>query len=503
MKNRSYHLWFALGFLAVSVLNYQYTAYAGETPVMIGSRLELFVDNYLIENMTGGAALTLHHPVPKEIAVIHDQPWEGSGCNYHTIFQDGDLFRMYYNCYHLNVSEGKLEDAHDLFGAYALSIDGIHWKKPRLGLFEYEGSKNNNIVWSGAGAHDFTPFKDTNPKCTPDARYKAVAWGIKPNGLLAFKSPDAIHWSRISEEPVITDGAFDTQNLAFWDEVRGEYRVYIRDFQDGRRCIRTAVSDDFINWTKPAWLQYPGAPDEQLYTNQVQPYYRAPHIFIGFPARYIEREWTAQMKNLPSYEHRKQRATAQERYGSAITDALFMSSRDGVTFKRWGEAFLRPGLRYKDNWAYGDNYIAWQVIETQSEISGAPNELSLFATESYWTGNNDNLRRYTLRIDGFVSVQAPLKGGGFLTKPLIFNGRELVINFSTSAAGGIRVQIQDESGNPLEGYSSDACLEIFGDELERVVEWKNGNDVSGLSGKPIRLKFTMKDADMYSFKFKE
>jgi hypothetical protein len=305
----------------------------------------------------------------------------------------------------------------------------------------------------------------------------------------------------MGDKPIITKGAFDTQNLAFWDSVRGEYRAYIRDFREGRRGIRTATSKDFVSWTEPEWLVYPGSPKKQLYTNQIKPYYRAPHIFIGFPTRYIERGWSDSMRALPKLEHREQRAKAHIRYGTALTDALLMTSRDGKTFKRWGDAFLRPGSS-EDNWKYGDNYIAWHVVETKSAIEGAPNELSIYATESYWTGTSSRLRRFTLRIDGFVSVNGPASGGEMVTRPLTFKGGELEMNFATSAAGGIRVEIQDAGGKAIEGFALADCSEVFGDALERMVTWKGGSDVSKLAGKPVRLRFVMKDADLYSIRFR-
>jgi len=198
-------------------------------------------------------------------------------------------------------------------------------------------------------------------------------------------------------KPIITKGAFDSENLAFWDSVRKEYREYHRGFRDGRRDIMTSTSADFIHWTEPVWLEYPGAPKEHLYTNQIAPYYRAPHLFIGFPTRYVERGWSDSMRALPELQHREQRAAVSLRYGTALTEGLLMTSRDGQTFKRWGEAFLRPGIQRPGQWKYGDNYIAWHVIETKSAIDGAPNELSLYATEGYWTGTSSQLRRYTLR----------------------------------------------------------------------------------------------------------
>ncbi|HOZ46141.1 MAG TPA: hypothetical protein PLO37_07145 [Candidatus Hydrogenedentes bacterium] len=469
----------------------------------IGSRLELFVDDYLIEAMSGGAELRLHEPIAREIVLVHDAPWEGAGCGYNAVFRDGDIFRMYYKAWNLHPTPGKLEIPHDTFGAYAESEDGVHWTKPSLGLFEFEGSKDNNIVWMDKGSHDFTPFKDANPACLAGEEYKAIAYGDDPKGAYAFKSSDGIHWSFLQEAPILTDGAFDTQNLAFWDELRGEYRAYIRDFEDGVRIIKTATSKDFRTWGALVKLEYPGAPTEALYTNQVKPYYRAPHIYMGFPTRYNERGWSPSMEALPNVEHRKMRSSCSDRYGMAITDGLFMTSRDGVTFKRWGEAFLRPGLRTRDNWTYGDNYIAWHVVETPSAIEDAPPELSLYATESYWTDDESRLRRFTIRMDGFVSVHAPLSGGEFTTKPLLFTGKDLVLNFSTSAAGSIRIEIQQADGTPIDGFRLEDAPEIFGDSLDRVVPWKDDRDLSALAGAPVRLRFVMSDADLYAMRFRE
>ena len=108
-----------------------------------------------------------------------------------------------------------------------------------------------------------------------------------------------------------------------------------------------------------------------------------------------------------------------------------------------------------------------------------------------------------LRTDGFVSIQAPYSGGELVTKPVIFQGSKLVINYATSAAGSVRVELQDAEGNPLPGFALDDCPEIYGDQIERVVAWKSGTDVNALVGKPIRVRFVLKDADLYSLRFTE
>ncbi len=297
----------------------------------IGSRRELFVDGWLVERLSERADLRLHHPTPQNVALVTDDPWEGNATNYVTVFQDGDNYRMYYRGSHASYLGGKDRPTTPDLYCYAESPDGIHWTKPVLGLFENHGSKQNNIVWDGVGAHAFVPFRDANPTVESDAKYKALGVGGKKHGLYAFKSADGIHWSLMHPEPIITKGAFDSQNLAFWDAERGEYREYHRDFREGRD-IRTATSPDFLHWSEPDFLSYtalanPGRPDEQpsdvkdpvgakyppgrvseLYTNQIAPYYRSPHLLLGFPTRYIDRGWTESAKALPRYDYRQIRA---------------------------------------------------------------------------------------------------------------------------------------------------------------------------------------------------
>ena len=441
----------------------------------IGRRLELFVDDFLIEQMKG-VNLALHRPFAREVAMVHDKPWEGNTCGYYTVFKDGDLYRMYYRGW--NHDQKTQRQLHKAMVCYAESSDGTNWTRPNLGIVEFNGSKDNNIILKGPGSHNFTPFKDTNPNCHPEKRYKAVARGEDEGHkqLFAFQSPDGIHWQLMQNKPIITEGAFDSQNLTFWDPIREEYRCYFRDFHAGVRDIKTSTSKDFVHWTKPVWLQYPGAPREHLYTNQIQPYYRAPHIFIGMPTRYIPER-------------------------GSLTEGLLMTSRDGRTFHRWREAIVRPG-RNRDKWHNRSNYIWLGMVETQSALPGAGKELSLYSNERYYNGPGGKTRRYTYRIDGFVSVQAPLSGGEFVTRPLIFGGKELVMNFSTSAAGSIRAEIQNIEGRPIKGFEINDSDDIYGDEIERLVKWKGGGNLSKLAGKPVRLRFVLRDADLYSIQFR-
>ena len=486
------------------------TMHAAE-PIAIGSRRELFVDDHLIASLRE-ARRELQHPVPREIALTHDAPWEGAGSGYHTVIKDGDLFRLYYRGSPLGVVDGRLIAGPEVY-CYAESRDGIHFQRPELGLHEHGGSTKNNIILTGIGTHNFAPFLDQRLACPPESRFKALGGLPSEGGLFAFHSADGIRWSRMREEPVVTEGAFDSQNLAFWDPTAGVYRAYFRTFTSGIttgkvwkpagfRAIRTATSKDFLHWENQADLVYPqDALAEHLYTNQVAPYFRAPHLLIGFPTRYIERGWSDAMRALPQLAEREQRAAGHLRYGTALTEGLLMASRDGVHFQRWSEAFLRPGPERPETWNYGHQFIAWHAVPTPSSLPGAEPEMSIYAGEGSWTGDSNALRRYTLRLDGFVSVTAPMSGGELLTKPLTFQGDQLQLNLATSAAGEIRVELQDEAGQPIPGFTLDDCPPLFGDALARTVTWKQGADVSSLAGKTVRLRFLLRDADLFALQF--
>ena len=485
-------------------------------PVDIGSRRELFVDHALAERLEGKAALKLHHPQPREIALSFDKPWEGNASGYPTVFRDGDLYRMYYRGHRYILDPPPLRQAQPEVICYAESRDGVHWERPNLGLFDWpatqnnSGNKDNNIIWrGGAETHNFAPFLDTNPNCPPDQKYKAVGGTTASNGLLTFKSADGIHWSPLSTGPVVTQGAFDSHNTVFWDPDRQRYSMYMRYFSEdnfkGLRSIGFSHSTDFQTWTAPVGLTYPDSPPQQMYTNQILPYYRAPHVLFGFPTRYVARSFAPHVKQLEPTQARAQFEasvrTSGAYTGAEVTDGVFMSSRDGLAFHRWDEAFLRPGPQAEGRWIYGDNYQSYGLFETQSDVPGLPNEISIHFNEGAWRDEMHRLRRYTIRLDGFVSLSAPLAGGELITKPIKFTGSRLSLNYSTSAAGNVYVEIQDAAGQPIPGFMLADADELFGDTTEQVVSWKESADVSRLEGQSVRLRFVLRDADLFSFHF--
>ena len=146
----------------------------------IGSRLELFVDDHVVDRLSE-ATRTMHRPVPRDVVMRFDRPWEGNSCNYISVIEDGGVYRMYYRASQVDYTQGKMTNRH-AFVCYAESADGVRWERPSLGLVEFEGSKDNNIIWDGLGTTTFAVFLDENPDCDPDARFKAFVAG-SPNRM--------------------------------------------------------------------------------------------------------------------------------------------------------------------------------------------------------------------------------------------------------------------------------------------------------------------------------
>ncbi|MCC6509126.1 MAG: hypothetical protein IT423_08470, partial [Pirellulaceae bacterium] len=196
-----------------------------------------------------------------------------------------------------------------------------------------------------------------------------------------------------------------------------------------------------------------------------------PHIFIGFPTRFQ-----------PKHEQ---------------VEPILMTSRDGRNFRRWPEPLI-PITAPKDRDGNRSNYMTRGLLQ----LPGQDKELSLYATEAYYEGPGSRVRRFTIRTDGFVSIQAGQEAGELLTKPIKFTGQQLTLNYAAKPEGHVAVAIVDAStGETMPGFSIDDCAKLSGDSIEQVVAWKGQKDLKALSGKPVRLKFSLKQADLYSLRF--
>lgn len=524
--------------------------------INIGSRRECFFDDFLLDSKTT-ASFMLHHPKKCEAIMTHDAPWEGDNCIAHNFFFDkhyhgfdgshpNGVYRMYYvglrSDYPYSVYAG--DDYNGSFViCYAESDDGLNWIKPSLGLFQWKGNYDNNIV-VGPELHpeccSFTVFYDENPDCPEDERYKAItSWDDPkgPNGeigefrLFTFLSPDGIHFRK--GDMITNKGFFDSLNIVMWDKSAEKYRCFargvhvkgqdptsgemadswdkiggfIRNEMNTNKAFPPVIRDilyyesyDYKTWTDPVWLRYDDGKELQMYTNGIMQYPRAPHMFIGLPTRYNERsEWTGNYDELCGKEKRRVRIEHDNsiRSGTAFTDCAFMTSRDGINFHRYGTAFMSAGEETGRNWLYGDCYPTPNFALTPSTYEGAPDELSFYCVENHLLGIPAVLYRYTLRLDGFASLHADDEEKLVITKPFTYDGDNLYINFASSAFGYIYFTLVSEDGERFE-----SC-ETFGNTVDRRVIFNDTSAVSKLSGKKVTLEMRMFDSDIYSMRFGE
>ncbi|MCH2374129.1 MAG: hypothetical protein MK538_08080, partial [Planctomycetes bacterium] len=207
------------------------------------------------------------------------------------------------------------------------------------------------------------------------------------------------------------------------------------------------------------------------------PYFRAPHIYFSFPKRFVP--------------HRK---LGPEYPETGISEAVFLSSRDGIHFDRtFLEALIRPG-RDPRNWGDRGQMPAWGLVQT------GPDEMSLYYSRNY-NFPTVHERRGVFRLDGIASAHAGYRGGELVTKLIKFKGNQLVLNFATAASGSVQVEIQDAEGTSLSGLSMNDAPELFGDEIAKAYAWSSKSTLGNVAGRPVRLRIRLKDADVFSYRF--
>ena len=462
---------------------------ASSAPVNIGTRRELFVDRELIEEARG-VDLQLSIPVDAGPVLQLDRPWERMFSTYTTILHDASKYRLYYRGTPVSKDGGGNEVT-----CYAESTDGIQWTRPDLGIYEVEGTRKNNVILAHDPpfSHNFTPFIDARPGVDASERFKAVA-GYAKTGLVGFVSPDGVHWKKLPGDPVLpapNEFALDSQNIAFWSVSENQYVIYYRTWKKiGKTNFRwtsRAISSDFRHFTPAGEMDFGDAPPQHLYTNQTSAYFRAPHVYIGICARFMPGRQVLT-------EEQAKAIQVNPNYFKDCSDAVLITSRGGNRYTRtFLEAFVRPGLGMQ-NWVSRSNYPALNLMQT------GPSTMSFLVNRNYGQPTA-YLRRYELRLDGFSSAHAGFAGGDLITKPIVMDGSRLELNYSTSAAGSVRVEIQEPSGAPVNGFVLSNSRELIGDEIDRIYEWKGSPDLASLRGKPLRLRFQLKDADLFSFRF--
>ncbi len=475
----------------------------------IGDTRELFVDYRLIDRLEN-ARLTLHEPVSAGAAIRIDRPWEGPANFGMSVIRQGGRFLMYYRGW------ADLEDDGNGVGCVAVSEDGgASWTKPALNLFRNPGREDNNIIVADTGQAElsfpFAPWVDTRPGVPDSERIKGITSepvsGEKhtamrdpggPKRMVVWVSEDGFRFRRDPDRSRFVsslDNAFDGGNTLFWSETEHQYVLYYRccDTVDGvrRRTMARATSKDLADWSDSVLMDYGDSPREQFYVNNTQPYFRAPQLYIALAARFMEGRRVITDEQARSIGLKTIQGGF---YGKDCADGVLLTSRAGTTQydRAFMESFVHPGPGAQ-NWGTRTNYPLTGIHPCGSD------KIMFFVTRHY-VQNTWHIERMLLRTDGFASVTAPWAGGELVTRLFVFSGNKLEINYRTGAPGFVRVEIQDAAGVPIPGFTLAECPEIIGDEIERIVAWKQGADVGRLVGHPVRLRVAMKDANLYSFR---
>jgi hypothetical protein len=516
-------------------------------PLDIGDRRQVFLDGRFLA-VASGVSLREHPPVKAGDVLLRPEHPEHTivGAYVTVLFWKG-AYHMWYDAFtaiggpfSANGSAVEEEDfpVHR-YVCYARSRDGIVWEKPAFGLARAEPFVEPNIVIGlGAGGYAGSVGDvgsvEVDPHAAGGEDLVLVLRRKTPevDQLDLHRSADGVAW-RLAHARVMSYTSkkhhLDSQDVVFWDDRIGRYVAYVRrgvDKTPGSARVRTVARAESPRLDRfpdvdasPVVFQWDALDPEHVdpvtgrrsskidyYTNATVKYPWADDAYYMFPSAYFHYD-----AHLPEF--------AQEKPTNAgVLDVRFAASRDGITWNRLGRRpFVRPGL--EGDWDSRAVYLVRGLVPGASERelflyyrgSDQPhgwdrnprNVRILRAAGLHSLRNTSGVRRLVLRRDGFISARAGHAGGVFATPVLRFSGGELRLNVNTSASGELRVELQDELGVPLPGFTlAEADMIHSTNEIERRVTWRGNSDVSPLAGRPVRLHVTMRDVDLYAFQFR-
>jgi hypothetical protein len=457
----------------------------------IGSRKQLFVDDYLLESVRNTTrVMNPAEKVDGNPVLRPDKPWEGSDVYVSAVIfeEEEQLFRMWYTA-------GKLI-------CLAASKDGVHWEKPVLGLVEYEGSKENNILPPDQFKTYF--FKDLHEK-DPAKRYKGLERRGSMSTTMQFElyySPDGFQWTPYAKNPVIDTGPrkgrWGPTVFMGWDPIRKVYAVHNENSLHrwspaGRRLIGRAESRDMIHWSESETIIVPDdqdPPDMDFYCMPT----------IAYEDHYVGLLWT----------FRTIRTTI-------VPQIVF--SRDGIHYNRsYREPYIARGAKGTfdaavvypiDPIVHGDRILYYYTGGNYRDGTTlrAVGDKAMFAVGLATTPRD----RFVSFEGARFSDEAGVKPySQVVTRSFTFSGSQLHLNLQANLYTGagvsgpceMRVEILDTTHHVISGFGFQDCDPLNDGGLDRVVSWKGRRDLSKLTGRPIKLRFSFRNASLYAFQFK-
>jgi hypothetical protein len=492
----------------------------------VGTRRQLFIDNRFIAESRGISIRPEPPDLQRENLLPADRPWEsGMVCAMGSVVQHDGLVRIWYDARKWDEQNGRVEPTCRL--CYAESIDGIHFDKPVLGIIEFEGSKDNNIVTDGATGDIFL-----DPHGEPEGRFKAIMdcrpdrqklyWsetdGVGLHWTCLFTSPDGIHWKRSPQ--IVFPLYLGHKQSAIWDDRLGKWALYLRAHRPHRCFGRVEIEQGKLDQPYPfeklpgVYYDPPGSvtlteelpivmdrdeedpPGGQPYTMNAWKYPLAEHSYFAFvPMWYDARDDTG---------------------ASDRVEVQLAISRDGIAWERpWRTSLISPGspsldgsgqiwplsvpvIRENEIWLY---YLS--SPESHLGLRSTPNYLSDAERKFYENPdpNSSLLARAIWRVDRLVGAEAGPRGGHIITPSIRFEGERLNINTDCGASGVLRVGLERPNGDPIPGYTVNDAIPIQGNGIALQVMWHDTDNLSDLRGREVRLRFELDGAVLYSFQF--
>ncbi len=444
--------------------------------IAVDRHAQLLLDDRLIDQ-SSHLKRTVHQPevYPDNPLIKCEKPWEGSCVTLWgtVLFDEQDqLFKMWYQSWR-NVPPPTVSS----YVCYATSKDGIKWEKPDLGLIEFDGDRHTNIVLAPQRPWLDSPtvVKDLSDP-DPSRRYKMCFCENGPDEPPAIwhaVSEDGIRWRRL-DGPVVKAG---DRNSLFYDEGRKKWVVITRVPGIAERTVGFAEGDEFGKYG-PMRLVFrrdeKDPPDSDLYSMPT-------FLYEGLRIGCVE-----------VYDHPTGREITQLAWSHDGEHWTRDSERQ--PFMRWGEPpawdWARrhphngpPIVRDGKLWIYFGGRSTLKQSKDPRRIVGA-------------------IGLSFLRVDGFCSRDAGETEGSLLSKPLTFTGSDLVVNADVKRDGAMSVEVLDAAGNVIEGFDRAACQVVSGDRLDHAIRWRDRTSLRDLAGREIRLRFQLRNADLYSFRFR-
>lgn len=444
-----------------------------------------FLDAMVVEESAGLSRV--FHAAQKHAAnpvLPRKFDWEGWGPYlYGTVTREGERLRMWYNCLTPTEDRGMR-----VMTCYAESRDGIQWDRPTLGLVEWKGSKANNIVGDNTCS---IPSVIQLPSPSDERAYAVYGFGRESGPSVAF-SADGLQFGW--DGPPETRQLFKSSDVTnfFWDPYKSRFTSSWKTANRRHRAVGIAFSEDGLKWRKLLDTAVFGADDldpdpTQVYGMPVFPYQG---LYIGLP-------WLYHARYLKYGPYSANRMNEAQEGSDRTVDVQLAWSWDLVSWNRTPkrEPFIPLGA---------DGTFDDAMIFTARAPVVVGDRLYFYyggfdqAHDDY-KGIKGEIGLATLRLDGFCSMRAGSQEGSFVSRREVFKTPRVTINAAARPGGYVVAELLDRNNNVIKGFTRDDCVVFSGDSVRFELKWKASAFPNSLRDKDKKIRFYLKDADLYSY----